>query len=110
LLKGDVFTKDVIETWIDWKEENEIKPSRLRPTQFEFAQYFTTRNQTGRQRPVRRRCRSRAGKRNSLFAGASALSAISGWAFQGGTESKAVAEQARPSLEFSVQACFLALG
>jgi glutamine synthetase len=40
LLKGDVFTKDVIETWIDWKEENEIKPSRLRPTQFEFAQYF----------------------------------------------------------------------
>jgi glutamine synthetase len=40
LLKGDVFTKDVIETWIDWKEENEIKPSRLRPTQLEFALYF----------------------------------------------------------------------
>jgi glutamine synthetase len=40
LLKGDVFTKDVIDTWIWWKEENEIKPSRLRPTAFEFAQYF----------------------------------------------------------------------
>jgi glutamine synthetase len=40
LLKGDVFTKDVIDTWIDWKEENEIKPSRLRPTQLEFALYF----------------------------------------------------------------------
>jgi len=40
LLKGDVFTKDVIETWIWWKEEFELKPSRLRPTSFEFAQYF----------------------------------------------------------------------
>ena len=40
LLKGDVFAKEVIETWINWKEENEIKPARLRPTPFEFAQYF----------------------------------------------------------------------
>ena len=40
LLKGDVFTKEVIDTWIWWKEENEIKPSRLRPTAFEFMQYF----------------------------------------------------------------------
>jgi hypothetical protein len=29
-----------VDTWIDWKEENELKPSRLRPTAFEFAQYF----------------------------------------------------------------------
>jgi glutamine synthetase len=35
LLKGDVFTKEVVETWIWWKEENELKPSRLRPTAFD---------------------------------------------------------------------------
>ena len=40
LLKGDVFTKEVVETWIWWKEEHEVKPSLLRPTAFEFAQYF----------------------------------------------------------------------
>ena len=40
LLKGDVFGKEVVETWIEWKEENELKPSRLRPTAFEFMQYF----------------------------------------------------------------------
>jgi len=40
LLKGDVFTKEVVETWIWWKEEHELKPSRLRPTAFEVAQYF----------------------------------------------------------------------
>jgi glutamine synthetase len=40
LLKGDVFTKEVVETWIWWKEEHELKPSRLRPTAFEFSQYF----------------------------------------------------------------------
>ncbi len=40
LLKGDVFTEDVIETWIDYKLKNEVEPSRLRPTPFEFAMYF----------------------------------------------------------------------
>ena len=40
LLKGDVFGKEVVDTWIEWKEENELKPSRLRPTAFEFMQYF----------------------------------------------------------------------
>jgi glutamine synthetase len=40
LRKGDVFTQDVIDTWIEWKEENEIKPARLRPTSLEFALYF----------------------------------------------------------------------
>ncbi len=40
LRKGDVFTQDVIDGWIDWKEENEIKPARLRPTTLEFALYF----------------------------------------------------------------------
>ncbi len=40
LLKGDVFTADVINTWIDWKMENEIDATRLRPTPYEFALYF----------------------------------------------------------------------
>jgi glutamine synthetase len=40
LLKGDVFTKDVVDTWVEWKEDNELKPSRLRPTSLEFALYF----------------------------------------------------------------------
>jgi glutamine synthetase len=40
LLKGDVFTQDVIETWIDWKIENEINQMRLRPHPYEFALYY----------------------------------------------------------------------
>jgi glutamine synthetase len=40
LLKGDVFTKDVIETWIEYKRENEIDPVRLRPTPYEFFLYY----------------------------------------------------------------------
>jgi len=40
LLKGDVFTEDVIEGWINWKRENEIDPVRLRPHPKEFELYF----------------------------------------------------------------------
>ncbi len=40
LLKGDVFTKDVIETWIDYKMENEVKELALRPHPWEFALYY----------------------------------------------------------------------
>lgn len=40
LLKGDVFTKDVIDTWIEYKRKNEIDPIRLRPTPWEFALYY----------------------------------------------------------------------
>jgi glutamine synthetase len=40
LLEGGVFTPDLIETWIDWKNENEIDPVRLRPTPHEFEMYF----------------------------------------------------------------------
>ena len=40
LLKGDVFTKDVIETWIDYKMENEVKALALRPHPWEFALYY----------------------------------------------------------------------
>ncbi|MFA4948512.1 MAG: type I glutamate--ammonia ligase [Candidatus Krumholzibacteriia bacterium] len=40
LLKGDVFTEDVIKTWIDFKRENEILPVMRRPHPFEFCIYF----------------------------------------------------------------------
>src|SRR5437879_4659404 len=40
LLKGDVFTEDVIETWIEWKMANEVSALRLRPHPYEFALYF----------------------------------------------------------------------
>jgi len=40
LLKGDVFTKDVIETWIEYKRKKELDPVRLRPHPYEFALYF----------------------------------------------------------------------
>ena len=40
LLKGDVFTKDFIETWIDYKRKNEVDAIRLRPHPWEFALYF----------------------------------------------------------------------
>ncbi|MDA0746908.1 MAG: type I glutamate--ammonia ligase [bacterium] len=40
LLKGDVFTEDVIETWISYKRENEVDAIRLRPHPHEFALYY----------------------------------------------------------------------
>ncbi|MCF7709130.1 MAG: type I glutamate--ammonia ligase [Verrucomicrobia bacterium] len=36
LLKGDVFTKDVIETWISYKMQNEVIALELRPHPWEF--------------------------------------------------------------------------
>jgi glutamine synthetase len=40
LLKGNVFTKDAIETWIEYKRAAEIDPVRLRPVPHEFELYF----------------------------------------------------------------------
>jgi glutamine synthetase len=40
LLKGDVFTSDVIETWIDYKTANEVDAIRLRPHPYEFMLYY----------------------------------------------------------------------
>ncbi|MFO7850513.1 MAG: glutamine synthetase, partial [Spirochaetia bacterium] len=40
LLQGDVFTKDVIETWIDYKMNNEVLALDLRPHPWEFALYY----------------------------------------------------------------------
>ena len=40
LLKGDVFTEDVVQNWIDYKRENEVDPVRLRPHPHEFELYY----------------------------------------------------------------------
>ncbi|ACY17066.1 type I glutamate--ammonia ligase [Haliangium ochraceum] len=40
LLKGDVFTSDLLDTWIEYKREREIDYVRLRPTPSEFALYY----------------------------------------------------------------------
>ncbi len=40
LLAGNVFTPDLIETWIDFKRTNEIAPIALRPHPHEFELYY----------------------------------------------------------------------
>ncbi|MBI3596332.1 MAG: type I glutamate--ammonia ligase [Nitrospirae bacterium] len=40
LLKGGVFTNDVVETWIQYKREKEVDPMRLRPHPYEFFLYY----------------------------------------------------------------------
>jgi glutamine synthetase len=40
LLKGDVFTQDVIDVWIEYKRAREIDGVRLRPHPYEFYLYF----------------------------------------------------------------------
>lgn len=40
LLKGDVITPDVIETWIDYKLTNEVQALEIRPHPWEFALYY----------------------------------------------------------------------
>ena len=40
MLVGDVFTSDLIETWLDYKRANEVDEMRLRPHPYEFFLYF----------------------------------------------------------------------
>jgi glutamine synthetase len=40
LLKGDVFTQDVIDKWIEFKRAEEVDPVRMRPHPYEFKLYF----------------------------------------------------------------------
>jgi glutamine synthetase len=40
LLKGDVFTRDVIDVWLAYKRVKEVDAIRLRPHPWEFALYF----------------------------------------------------------------------
>jgi glutamine synthetase len=40
LEKGDVFTHDALEMWVNYKRENEVDPVRVRPHPHEFELYF----------------------------------------------------------------------
>jgi glutamine synthetase len=40
LLKGGVFSEDLIETWIGYKRTREVDPLRLRPHPYEFFMYY----------------------------------------------------------------------
>lgn len=40
LLQGDVFTKEVIDTWYDYKIEKEVREVQLRPHPYEFHLYY----------------------------------------------------------------------
>jgi glutamine synthetase len=42
LLKGDVFSEDLIETWIAYKRKEEANEVRMRPHPWEFALYYDT--------------------------------------------------------------------
>lgn len=40
LLKGEVFSRDIIETWTEYKFKHEIQPMQQRPVPYEFYLYF----------------------------------------------------------------------
>jgi glutamine synthetase len=40
LLRDDVFTPDVIETWIQTKRDHEVRPMQIRPHPHEFNLYY----------------------------------------------------------------------
>ncbi|MGH9779457.1 MAG: glutamine synthetase, partial [Candidatus Acidiferrales bacterium] len=40
LLKGDVFTKEVVDLWVSYKMKNEVSAVRMRPHPYEFALYY----------------------------------------------------------------------
>ena len=40
LRAGDVFTDDLLETWIAYKRVNEVDALRLRPHPYEFTLYY----------------------------------------------------------------------
>jgi glutamine synthetase len=40
LLRGDVFTEDLVQTWMTYKREKELDPIRLRPHPHEFSLYY----------------------------------------------------------------------
>ncbi|GAB5548815.1 MAG: type I glutamate--ammonia ligase [Sandaracinaceae bacterium] len=42
LLKGDVFTQDIIQEWVGFKRQHEVEPMRLRPTPMEFMLTYDT--------------------------------------------------------------------
>jgi len=53
LLQGDVFTEDVISTWIWYKREKEVEAIRLRPHPYEFGAVLRHLSDTGARLAVR---------------------------------------------------------
>ena len=39
-MKGDVFTEEMLNTYIDYKREKEVDALRLRPHPYEFMMYY----------------------------------------------------------------------
>lgn len=39
-MKGDVFSEELLETWIDYKMKNEVQAVGQRPHPYEFALYY----------------------------------------------------------------------
>src|SRR3712207_7197003 len=46
ILRGDVFTPDVIDTWVWYKRAHEAEAVRTRPHPYEFTLYFEDRKST----------------------------------------------------------------
>jgi glutamine synthetase len=40
LLRGDVFTKDLLEVWIEWKRKHEVDAIRMRTHPYEYVLYY----------------------------------------------------------------------
>ena len=40
LLEGDVFTRDLLDTWIDYKRTKEVHEVNIRPVPYEFFLYY----------------------------------------------------------------------
>jgi glutamine synthetase len=40
LLRGDVFTEDVVSVWVEYKMERDVRPSRMHPTPMDFYLYY----------------------------------------------------------------------
>jgi len=40
LLQGEVFTQDLLDTWVEYKMEKELEPVALRPHPYEFFLYY----------------------------------------------------------------------
>lgn len=40
LTEGDVFTQDLVDTWLDYKETNEVAPMRMYPHPYEYQLYY----------------------------------------------------------------------
>jgi glutamine synthetase len=40
LLRGDVFSDDLIQEWVEYKTTKEVQPMQLRPHPYEFMMYY----------------------------------------------------------------------